>query len=195
LKRPCFASKALEDQRALEEVHMTTNEASLSPAEIARATFDAVAKHDLDAAMSHVAPTCTDDFVALGEFRGAPAIRQFFDEMLTAFPDFDITVDRVVADGSAAVVQWNAHGTFSGGQFQGVEPTRKRVDLRGVDVMEVADGLVQHNTIYYDGASFARQVGMLPRSGSSADKAVVSTFNAVTKLRRRVAERSPKRSA
>jgi hypothetical protein len=28
--------------------------------------------------------------------------------------------------------------------------------------MEVADGLIQHNTIYYDGASLARQIGMLP---------------------------------
>jgi steroid delta-isomerase-like uncharacterized protein len=174
---------------------MTTNQAPLSPAEVARAVFDGIAKHDVEAGVAHVAATCTDDYVALGEFRGLPAIRNMFTEMLTAFPDFEITIDRIVADDSAAVVQWNAHGTFSGGQFQGIEPTGKRVDLRGVDVMEIADGLIQHNTVYYDGASFARQVGMLPRQGSSADKAVMSGFNAVTKLRRRVAERSSKRSA
>ena len=45
------------------------------------------------------------------------------------------------------------------------------------------------NTAYFDGASFARQIGMLPPDGSGADRAMKSAFNAVTKLRRAVAER------
>ena len=45
------------------------------------------------------------------------------------------------------------------------------------------------NTGYFDGASFARQIGMLPPDGSGADRAMKSAFNAVTKLRRAVAER------
>ena len=32
-------------------------------------------------------------------------------------------------------------------------------------VTEIADGLIQHNTIYYDGATFARQIGLLPGLG------------------------------
>ena len=42
------------------------------------------------------------------------------------------------------------------------------------------------NTAYYDGASFARQVGMLPSEGSGAERAMKGAFNAVTKMRRRV---------
>ena len=57
----------------------------------------------------------------------------------------------------------------------------RHVELRGVDVMEITDGTVRSNTIYYDGASFARQVGHLPRQGSVADKALVSVFNAKTR--------------
>jgi hypothetical protein len=52
--------------------------------------------------------------------------------------------------------------------------------------MEIADGLVRHNTIYYDGASFARQIGMLPRAHSMADRAMTSTFNAVIRVRHRL---------
>lgn len=55
-----------------------------------------------------------------------------------------------------------------------------------MDVMEIADGLVRHNTIYYDGASFARQIGMLPRAHSMADRAMTSTFNAVIRVRHRL---------
>ena len=40
------------------------------------------------------------------------------------------------------------------------------------------------NTAYYDGASFARQVGMLPAEGSGAERAMKGAFNAVTKMRR-----------
>ena len=106
--------------------------------------------------------------------------------MLVAFPDFEMTTDPIVADRSIAVVQWHAAGTFSGGNFRGVVPTGGHVEIRGVDVMDISDGQVRHNTIYYDGASFARQVGLLPRSGSGVDKAMLSLFNAVTRLRQQV---------
>jgi hypothetical protein len=76
-------------------------------------------------------------------------------------------------------------GTFVGGAFLGFRPTGRRVVLRGVDVMEIANGLIQHNTIYYDGASFARQIGMLPAQGSRVDRSVIGAFNLSTRLRRR----------
>ena len=156
-----------------------------TPSEVARTIFEALSKRDLDTAMKFTTDDAVDDFVAIGEFRGRLAIRRFFDELLAAFPDFDIAVDRIVGDDSAAVVQWHAAGTFSGGKFQGIEPTGKRVQIRGVDVMEFAEGRYVHNTIYYDGASFARQIGMLPRSGSVTEKATLAAFNASTRLRQR----------
>jgi steroid delta-isomerase-like uncharacterized protein len=156
-----------------------------TPSEVARTIFEALSRRDLDTAMKFNTDDAVDDFVAIGEFRGRLAIRRFFDELLAAFPDFDIAVDRIVGDDSAAVVQWHAAGTFSGGKFQGIEPTGKRVQIRGVDVMEFAEGRYVHNTIYYDGASFARQIGMLPRAGSGAEKATLFGFNASTRLRQR----------
>jgi steroid delta-isomerase-like uncharacterized protein len=158
----------------------------VAPAEVARTIFDALSKRDLGAALAPVADDNVDDFVAIGEVRGKAAIRAFFDELLTAFPDFEITVLRIVADDEVAVVQWRAEGSFSGGAFQGIEPTGRHVQIRGVDVMEIAEGLVRHNTIYYDGASFARQIGMLPRAYSIADRAMMSAFNAVTRVRHRL---------
>jgi steroid delta-isomerase-like uncharacterized protein len=156
-----------------------------TPAEVARAIFDAVGKKQLDDAMAYVAEDAVDDFVAIGRFEGKAAIRGFFEGLFTAFPTFDMAVERIVGDDASAVVQWKASGDFTGGPFQGVEPTGKYVEIRGVDVMEIADGMVRHNTIYYDGAAFARQVGMLPRAGTTMDRAVLSTFNAATRLRKR----------
>ena len=161
-----------------------------TPADTAKSIFDALGRKDLDTAFALVAEDAVDDFVAIGRFEGRPAIRSFFDELFTAFPDFDMAVERIVGDEATAVVQWQASGRFTGGPFQGVEPTGKEVAVRGVDVMEIADGLVRHNTIYYDGAAFARQVGMLPKAGTGMDKAVLSVFNATTKLRKRLQQGS-----
>lgn len=156
-----------------------------TPAEVARAAFDAVSNKDLDAIVAQGKPGFIEDFVAVGEMKGHDAIRAFFRETFAAFPDFEMTLDRIVADESAAVVQWHATGTFTGAPFQGILPTGRRIELRGVDVMEIAAGLIQHNTIYYDGASFARQIGMLPSHGSRADRTLISVFNAKTQLAQR----------
>jgi len=159
-----------------------------TPLKVARAIFDALGKKELDAAFEFLGPDTVDDFVAIGEIRGKPAIRRFFDELFAAFPDFEMTTQRIIADRGTAVVQWHAAGTFCGGAFQGIEATGRHVEIRGVDVMEISDGKVRHNTIYYDGASFARQIGMLPHSGSRTDKAVLSVFNAVTRVRHGLSE-------
>ena len=169
--------------------------ATRTPADVARAVLGAVSKRDLDGIVAAGAPGYVDDFVAIGEIRGHDAVRAFFGELFAAFPDFTMTVDRIVADDAAAVVQWHAAGTFTGGPFQGIEPTGRRVEVRGVDVMEIADGLVQHNTIYYDGATFARQIGLLPGLGSRADQALLAAFNAKTTLTQRVRDRRQRRSS
>jgi steroid delta-isomerase-like uncharacterized protein len=164
----------------------TTTPTPPTPLKVARAIFDAIGKKDLDALSEFHTDQTIDDFVAIGEIRSKQAIRKFFAELFGAFPDFEMTVDRIVADRSTAAVQWHATGTFSGGKYQGIEPTGKRVETRGADFMEITDGRVVRDTIYYDGASFARQIGMLPRSGSGTDKAMMSLFNTVTQVRQRL---------
>jgi steroid delta-isomerase-like uncharacterized protein len=154
-----------------------------APAEVARAAFDAVARRDAEGVAQYAAPEAVDDFVALGEFKGREAIRAFFVEVFAAFPDFQMSVDRIVADDTVAVAQWHCEGNFTGAPFQGMRPTGRHVALRGVDVIEVADGLIQRNTIYYDGASFARQIGLLPGKDSVGDRALVGLFNLTTSVK------------
>jgi steroid delta-isomerase-like uncharacterized protein len=162
-----------------------TSATARTPAQVARAAFDAIISKDPGGIVAVGAPGYADDFVAIGEVRGHEAVRGFFSELFAAFPDFEVTVDRIVADETSAAVQWHAAGTFTGGPFQGILPTGRRVEIRGADVMEISGGLIQHNTIYYDGAAFARQIGMLPSRGSRADQALLAAFNAKTRLTQR----------
>jgi steroid delta-isomerase-like uncharacterized protein len=158
--------------------------------EIGRGYFAAISSRDPDAVTSFFSADGIDDIVPLGVFRGPAEIGETFRELFAALPDIEFTVTRVVADHDAAVVEWRLSGTFDGAAFQGIEPTGKRVELRGLDHLEVnEEGKVTRVTGYYDGADFARQIGMLPPQDSGADRAMRTGFNTVTKLRREIASR------
>jgi steroid delta-isomerase-like uncharacterized protein len=129
------------------------------------------------------------DSVPLGVFRGPDAVRRLYQEMFAAMPDMRTTVERITADDRVAAVQWRASGTFSGGPFQGIEPTGRQIEVRGIDSLEVDDGKILRNTSVYDGAAVARGMGLLPAEDSGADRAMRAGFNTVTKLRRVMAER------
>jgi ketosteroid isomerase-like protein len=78
----------------------------------ARAAFDAASREDPDGIVATGAPGYVDDFVAVGEIRGHDAVRAYFRELFAAFPDFTMTVARIVADDTTAAVQWHAAGMF-----------------------------------------------------------------------------------
>jgi steroid delta-isomerase-like uncharacterized protein len=155
-----------------------------------RAGFDAFVARDVDGILAAWHPDGIQDWVALGIFRGHDEIRQLFTGVFSATPDLETTVERVIADDRYCVIQWRSRGTHDGAAFMGIEPTGRQIELRGVDVMEVEDGLIVRNTVYYDGAAQARGLGMLPAQDSGAEKFMIGAFNGVTRLRRAVADRT-----
>jgi steroid delta-isomerase-like uncharacterized protein len=153
-----------------------------------RSYFEAVAKRDTDAMVVHWREDGVNDLVALRPLRGPDEIAAFFRELFSAVPDLETTVTRVVAGETQAAVEWRMTGHFTGVPFQGVDPTGRRLDMRGLDLFEVEDGKIKSNTAYYDGMGFARQIGLMPPENSSAENAMKSAFNAATKVRRAMAD-------
>lgn len=153
-------------------------------AALMQATFDAIAAKDIETLSSFWHDDVVEDFMVIGPVVGKAAAAAFFVEMFTAMPDLVFATERVLpVDQSTAVGQWTLSGTFTGGPFQGIEPNGRTIQLQGIDVMEFEDGLLKHNTIYYDGLTWVRQLGMLPAAGSKADRAMLASFNAMTKVK------------
>jgi steroid delta-isomerase-like uncharacterized protein len=169
---------------------MTTSTDARTPGDIARETFRVLfEERDLSQPYRFWTDDSVDHFVAAGRsVRGAQALTQWFRELLDAVPDWHMEIENVVDDGERqAVVQWRGSGTFTGGPFLGIESTGKPIELQGVDVFRFDEnGKVVTNTVYYDGAEFARQIGMLPRRDSAMDRGMLAAFNAGTKLRQRL---------
>ncbi|MGE5635383.1 MAG: ester cyclase [Nocardioidaceae bacterium] len=173
----------------------TTSRASGSDAAAAverhvRGAVEALARHDLEGLVAHWAEDGILDVVPIGVFRGRDEIEGLFREALTAAPDLRASAGVVVADGARAAVEWRIGGTFTGAPFQGFDPTGREFELRGVDLVEVEDGATVRATTHYDGAAFARQIGLLPAQDSGAEQAVKGAFNALTKLRKMIDERT-----
>ena len=167
---------------------MATKETVRTPEETVRSYFDAVIARDPEAMAEHWAEDGIEEILPVGIFRGPEEVKAWFTELFTAVPDFDMTLERVLAQENNVLVQWRASGDFTGGPLIGVEPTGRRIELRGLDWLEVEGDKVVRNTAFADGAALARDMGMLPPQGSAAEKALFGAFNALTKARGAVSD-------
>lgn len=148
--------------------------------EVARRYFAAIARRDLDEAVSCWRPGAIDRLAPVGELRAPDGLREYFGALFRAMPDFAYELLDVVADGEIVAVRWRTTGTFSGDPYQGLRATGRRVVGEGADVLRVEGGLITRNDSYWDDSDVARQLGLLPPRGSRAERALLALFNAKT---------------
>ena len=155
-----------------------------------RSYVDAIGRRDVEALGAHWSEDGVEDLVPIGILRGREEVKDFFRGVFAAMPNAETTCLRVVAGETSAAVEWRMTGTFDGEPFQGVDPTGKPIDVRGLDIIEIEDGLIVSNTAYYDNMAYARQVGLMPPMDSGAERAMKGAFNTFTKARRMISDRT-----
>jgi len=72
---------------------------------------------------------------------GREGFRQFFLTLAGAFPDARIEPATIVADDEHVAIADTLTGTHRG-ELQGVAPTGKRIEARGVQIARFADGKI-----------------------------------------------------
>jgi predicted ester cyclase len=167
--------------------------ANASAKQVATRYFDAIGARDLDGMVACWAPGALDELYGMAELVAPDGIREWFGMVFDAFPDFSMEVTDIVAYGEKAAVQWRITGTFAGpGRFEGLAPTGESVELEGIDMLTVRDGLIHGNRAFTNAAEMGRQLGAMPPAGSFGEKAMVAGVNARTAARsalRNLAER------
>ena len=160
---------------------------SLSTKDVAKRYFQALAAHDLDAAVECWAPGGTDRLVGQQELIAPEGIREYFSALFEAFPDFGFEILEMTTSRNRTAVRWRARATFAGpGQFQGFIANGASLDLEGCDVLTVVDDKIEHNDAYVDTGAIARQLGFLPPQGSRSEARLAGLANVRTKLRARL---------
>jgi steroid delta-isomerase-like uncharacterized protein len=129
-----------------------------------------------------VTALCTDDVVwddPLTEQpeRGKAAVTAYLESTWRTFPDLRFTWPEgpyCSYEQTKLACHWSVTGTMTGAvEPQGFAPTGRRVEADGVDLLELRDGLVCNYVGFFDGRGMAQQIGILPASGSAAEKLAV----------------------
>lgn len=94
-----------------------------------------------------------------GEVHRRSEFEAYLREIRTGFPDVHFVEEEVVARDDIVMVEFTITGTHDG-EFQGLPPTDRQVEIRGVEKMRVADGKIQEIHVYYDTQEIPNQLGM-----------------------------------
>jgi len=120
---------------------------------------------ELDACMELYA----DDAVQLmhdGTFEGLSEIRERLARDLIAFPDAKYTVASFVEQGDSFADEWTFTGTNTGPfrlpEGTEVPPTGRRMEIRGMELVQVRHGKIVVDNLYYDNMAVLAQLGLVP---------------------------------
>jgi steroid delta-isomerase-like uncharacterized protein len=106
-----------------------------------------------------------DDFVNLSAPPGVPSDREggkmFLGAFLNAFPDCQVTVDDMIAEGDRVVTKKTFTGTHTA-ELNGIPPTGKRVSIQYVDILRLRDGKIIEHWLSMDQLNFMQQLGVQP---------------------------------
>ncbi|HEY6015833.1 MAG TPA: ester cyclase [Gaiellaceae bacterium] len=120
---------------------------------------------DLDACMELYAEEAVQRMHD-GVFEGVAAIRARLARDLDAFPDAEYVVESFVEDGDRFADEWTFTGTNTG-PFRlpdgtEVPATGKPVEIQGMELVEVRDGKIVVDNLYYDFMAAVAQLGLVP---------------------------------
>jgi steroid delta-isomerase-like uncharacterized protein len=121
-------------------------------------------EHDLDAIIAMHAPDMVFENHTAGESAVGEEARSHIGSIFATWPDIAFTTRRLYVHEGLVVQEWTASATHTNTMRRGdliAEPTGKRVEWDGLDVIPFEDGLVKRKDVYSDSVSILRQVGLL----------------------------------
>jgi steroid delta-isomerase-like uncharacterized protein len=120
--------------------------------------------HDLDAIMAMHAPDMVFENHTAGESATGEDVRAHIGSIFATWPDIAFETRRLYVRQGLVVQEWTASATHVNTMRRGdllAEPSGRRVEWDGLDVIPFEGGLVKRKDVYSDSVSILRQVGLL----------------------------------
>jgi steroid delta-isomerase-like uncharacterized protein len=120
--------------------------------------------HDLDAIVSMHAPDMVFENHTAGESAQGVDVRRHIASIFETWPDMRFDTRRLYVRDGVVAQEWTATATHRNTMRRGdlvAEPTGKRIEWSGVDVIPFENGLVKRKDVYSDSVSILHQVGLL----------------------------------
>lgn len=118
--------------------------------------------HDMESVLKFYSPDCVGSDVGWADpLRGHAGVRAMLEMYWRAFPDLRFEVTNTVFQDSRAAIVWLAEGTHQG-TIMNIPPTGRKVEVRGVSIIDVENGLIVRSQYIWDLAGMLRHMGLLP---------------------------------
>ena len=120
--------------------------------------------HDVEAIVSmHTEDSVFENHVTGDVNVGREEIGRAIDGIFAVFPDLAFETRRAYVREDLVVQEWTARGTHQGPMTRSgieVQPTGRKVEYKGMDVIPIRDGLVARKDVYSDSVTLLRQLGL-----------------------------------
>jgi steroid delta-isomerase-like uncharacterized protein len=93
--------------------------------------------------------------------RGPAGQKQLVGLYRGAFPDMQMTIDDMAADGDRVVLRWTARGTNTG-EMMGMPATGKSATVTGIVINRLAAGKIVDSWTKCDALGMMQQLGVIP---------------------------------
>lgn len=120
---------------------------------------EAVNGRQLDLLDDLVAADAVDNDPAPGQVAGPEGYKAFFGDMITAFPDLHIEVERLVANDTDVAFAYTLTGTHEG-DLMGHAATGKSISVRGMQLSRFEDGKLVERWGSSDEKGMLEQLGL-----------------------------------
>jgi len=122
---------------------------------------ETINQKNLDALDELVAEDFVEHVPFPGQGPGREGLRYAIATLLSAFPDMEWTVEEQIAEGQKVVSRLTMSGTHRG-EFLGIAPPGKPVQVWGVVIDVVREGKFAESRIIMDMLGLMGQIGALP---------------------------------
>lgn len=99
--------------------------------------------------------------------KGAKGLKEAAGGYRAAFPDLEVVVEDVIAEGDLVAVRWTARGTHQGDLF-GIAPTGKEATVTGITIDRFSGGKVAESWTNWDTLGLLQQLGAVPTAMQTA---------------------------
>ena len=119
-------------------------------------------KDNLSVADQLFSPNYTHHDPSTPDFgRGPESERKRATLYRAAFPDLQLTIEDVIAEGETVMARWSCRGTHKG-DLSGIAPTGKQFNISGVSIARLANGKLAEGWVNWDAQGLMQQLGVAP---------------------------------
>ena len=136
---------------------------------LVRRFFDAFGRNDFAALEAVTSQDVVYHTAPPGLSAGIEGYRELMAMYVSAFPDVQITVDDMIAEGDKVVTRFTSRGTHRG-EFMGIAPMGSQVTIGGISIIRVAGNKVTEEWDQLDMLGGLEQLGatLVPPEPSAA---------------------------